>query len=185
MTEPFDHSAWYAIYCKPQAESLVLAQLQNKGIEGYLPLWQPAGRAGRVPGPKPYFPCYHFAHADLQVVGISALHYLPGVRHLVLSGGRPAEVPSVMIERIRQQLERQARAVTDAAGRTLVHGDPVRITGGPLAGFDAVFDCRLSSEQRVRILVNFIQKGTHVEIEREYIEKMNLAEWARRQVTKR
>ncbi len=173
MDNPSDHLAWYAIHCKPHSEGSVLKQLQAKGLEGYLPLWhRPRQTTGVRQASRPYFPCYLFAHADLDVVGISALQYMPGVRHLVFVGGQPARVPAEAIERIRAELARQAEGLADAYGWSLVQGDVVRITGGPLAGLDAVFERSLSATERVRLLVNFLSKGAHVEVERQHIEKV-------------
>ncbi len=176
---------WYAIETKPNNEQLVCAQLSARGLEAYLPLWQPPWHDGRAARPRPFFPSYLFARVELEQVGVSALCYLPGARRLVSCGERPARVADEVIERIRTRLGLLENQVTDARGQELTHGDAVRITAGYLAGFDAVFDSRLPSDQRVRILVDFIQKGTRVEIERENIVKINLQEWARRQVGKR
>ncbi len=180
-----DKPNWYAIHSKPNSERMVQEQLRAKGIEVYLPLWQPPYHEGRPVSRRPFFPCYLFAHVELETIGISALHYMPGVRHLVHIAGQPAVVPDAAIERIRTGLARRETRVMDAQGRPLIHGDHVRIMGGPFAGLDGMFDSCLSSEQRVRILMDFIQHQTSVQIDREHIEKMSLAEWAARQVRKR
>ncbi len=165
---------WYALNSKPHSEQTVYDALVARGIEAYLPVWQPPRRTKRARGPRPFFPCYLFAHADLEVVGLSALQYLPGVRRIVFCGDQPARVPPTAIERIRVRLKELEQCFTDAIGEPLSPGDIVTITDGPLAGLDAVFDRRLSSGERVRLLVNFLQRGLPVDIEREFVRKATL-----------
>ena len=169
---------WYALNSKPHSEKFVFEGLTSRGIEAYLPLWQPPRQGRRGAGPRPYFPSYLFARADLEVVGLSALRYMPGVRRLVFCGDQPAFVPQVAIDRIRAQLSDLANTFTDAYGQSLTHGDRVVITGGPLAGLEAIFDHRLSSGERVRLLINFIQNGAHVDVEREFVQKIAMrSDW--------
>ncbi len=163
---------WYALNSKPHCERIVLDALAARGIEGYLPLWQPARAGRRGSGERPFFPSYLFAHVDLDAVGISALQYVPGVRRLVYCGEIPAPVPPAAIERIRARLAGMERAVTDAEGQILTAGDRVLITGGVLAGLEAVFDGQLSSDERVRLLINFIRKNTRIQIDRQHVRKL-------------
>ncbi len=167
---------WYALNSKPHSEKIVYDALLARGIEAYLPAWQPPQRSTRARGPRPFFPCYLFAHADLDAIGLSVLQYLPGVRRLVFCGDQPARVPQVAIDRIRVRLAELEHSFTDAEGEPLFPGDRVVITDGPLAGLEAVFDRRLSSDARVRLLINFLQHGTRVEIERERIRKVTLGQ---------
>ncbi len=165
---------WYALHTKPHSEKLVCNTLSARGVETYLPLWQPPRPSRRMRGPRPFFPCYLFVHADLETLGVSALQYLPGVRRLVFSGGEPARVPPAAIDRIRVRLSELEKSITDGLGEPLAAGDRVMITSGPLAGLEAVFDRGLSDEARVRLLVDFLQRGTAVEIDREAIRKVTL-----------
>ncbi len=184
MVEASSILSWYALNTKPHCELLVCTGLAQRGIESYLP----ALKAGRVGRETPFFPCYLFVHADLKQLGRSALQYLPGVRRLVAYDDAPVPVADALIEHIRIKLAELEHEVKDGRGQVLRHGDRVRITSGPLAGVDAVFDCSLSSHDRVRLLVDFIRRGASVEIDRGYIEKLKkdrLAEWARKQVQAR
>jgi transcriptional antiterminator RfaH len=163
---------WYALNTKPRSEKFVFEGLAAQGIEAYLPLWQAPRHGPREVGPRPFFPSYLFARADLDVIGLSALRYMPGVRRLVSCGDQPASVPQGAIDRIRVQLSDLSNIITDASGQSLAPGDHVVITGGPLTGLEAIFDHRLSSGERVRLLINFIQNGAHVDVEREFVQKI-------------
>lgn len=162
---------WYALNTKPRSERVVCEALAARGFESYLPLWTPARPGPHSPGSVPFFPGYLFARADLDLVGISALQYLAGVRHLVFCGDQPARVPQAAIEQIRSRICEMEKSQTDALGQLLMAGDRVIITGGPLAGFEASIDCRLSSSERVRLLVDFLQTGAHLEIDREFVRR--------------
>jgi transcription antitermination factor NusG len=163
---------WYALNTKPRSEKLVCDVLLARGITPYLPLWPsiPA-RASRV-APRPFFPCYLFALADLEVVGLSALQFAPGVRRLVFCGGEPARLQQAEIDELHRRLSAMERSVTDARGQALARGDRVVITQGPFAGWEAIFDKRLRSEERVQLLIDFLQNRTRVELDRAWIKKV-------------
>ncbi len=162
---------WYALNSKPHSEKTVYDALAARGIEAYLPVWQSQRR--RAPRARPFFPCYLFVHADLEVIGLSALQYLPGVRRVVFCGDQPARVSQQVIDRIRVRLTEMDNSITDMIGEPLSPGDHVVITEGPLAGLEAVFDRRLSSDARVQLLINFLQRGTRLDIEPEFVRKVN------------
>ena len=56
----------------------------------------------------------------------------------------------------------------NAAGGELFHdlnqGDLVEIQSGPFAGYEAIFDARLSGSERVRVLLKMLQ-GRAVKVE--------------------
>lgn len=163
--------SWYALNSKPHSEASVCDGLLARGIETFLPVWHRPRCSPRGRRSYPFFPCYLFARVDLDVVGLSALQYLPGVRRVVSFGDRPARVPQAAIDQIRLRLDEMEKSVTDSDGEPMEHGDRVVITGGPLAGLEASFDCRISSEERVRLLIDFVQTGARLEIGREFVRK--------------
>lgn len=163
--------SWYALNSKPHSEKSVCEALEARGLESYLPAYRVAHHGRRAQGAHPFFPCYLFARADLDDVGLSALQYLPGVRRLVFYGDQPARVPQGVIDEIRVRLGRMQGSVADAKGQPMSPGDTVLITGGPLAGLEASFDGRASSAERVRLLVNFLQTGARLEIDSAFVKK--------------
>ncbi len=162
--------AWYTLYTKPHCERQVEQALDAKGIETYFPVMPAAApRRGR-PLFRPFFPCYLFAHTDLKVVGVSALNWTPGMRHLVMFGNTPASVDECVIARIREHLAQPH--VMDGHGELLQAGDRVIITAGPLRDIEAVFDKRLSAAGRVRVLINLLQRWTPVEMETDALRRV-------------
>jgi transcriptional antiterminator RfaH len=159
---------WHALHTKPHKERQVEAFLKGRGIEVYFPTI-PAPRGSRGNAERAFFPSYLFAHVDLTAVGLWTLHYAPGMRGVVMFGGVPARVDDCVIARLKERLARLD--VVDALGEALTPGDRVIITTGPLADFEAVFDKRLSPDGRVRVLIQFLQRWTPVEIEASALRK--------------
>src|SRR5690349_15502025 len=96
---------WHVLYTKPHSEFRVQDALKIRGIESYLPTLPVAHpRAGRA-RVAAFFPCYLFAHFDMEAVGESNIVYLPGLRKLVMVGGKPATVPSEMVAHLKRRLE--------------------------------------------------------------------------------
>jgi hypothetical protein len=102
-------------------------------------------------------------HADLDAVGLWALNYMPGVRRLVAFGDQSATIDAPFFTRIRERLVQSE--VVDKIGEILEPGDRVEVISGPCAELDAIFDRRLSGDSRVRILIQWMQKWTKVELD--------------------
>lgn len=162
---------WYALNSKPHSERLVYEALTSEGIGAYLPLWPTPRDVKRLMRPQPFFPGYLFVHTDLDVVGRSALQYRQGVRRLVFCGDQPAVIPETVILGIERRLTALEVHAIDSAGHALNRGDRALVTGGPFRGYEGIFDKRLTSDERVRLLIDFSSKLTPLEIEREFIQK--------------
>lgn len=162
--------AWYVIQSKPHKENQVCAYLEAQDFEVFYPTLrvQPAdARAARF---RPYFPRYMFVHTDLDEVGVSALRWLPGAIGLVHFDDCPAAVPDMVVH----QLQRRVATIEAAGGLIfddLKPGDPVRITSGPLAGYDAIFDLRLNGSDRVQVLLSLLGRLVRMQINSGAIEK--------------
>ncbi len=153
---------WYVLHAKPHKERQVESVLTQRGIEVYFPT-VPAPRRRHPRGARAFFPCYLFAHADLETVGLWTLHYAPGMRGVVMFGGAPARVDESVVATLRSRLAQAS--VVDSYGEVLEPGDRVVITEGPLAEWEAVFDRRLSAAGRVRVLIQLLQRWTSVEMD--------------------
>jgi transcriptional antiterminator RfaH len=149
--------AWYALHSKPRKEEFLLRQLTSNGIEAYCPFVRVATVNPRARQIKPYFPGYVFVHVDLGVHNASTFRWMPGSTGLVGFDGLPAQVPEILLRAIRQRMDR-----VDLAGGELFHGlnagDTVQVTEGPFAGYEAIFDARLSGSERVRVLLKLLQR---------------------------
>jgi transcriptional antiterminator RfaH len=142
---------------KPCKEDFLWQQLRARRIECFYPRTLVPAAGARARKLRPYFPGYIFIHADLDQVGLSALQWMPGAAGVVAFGGHPAWVPENLIHAIRRRVDE----INAAGGETLAglqRGDPVVICDGPFAGYQAIFDARLSGEQRVRVLLSLLSR---------------------------
>jgi len=160
---------WYALHVKPHKERSVCrlldsperlsALMLSAEVAESLSVFFPSVRVKpvnpRSAKVRPFFPGYVFVHADLELVGVSALNRVPGANGLVSFGDTPAIVPPALIVELKQrmvQIEQAGGLVFD----DLKPGDPVRIIDGPFAGYEAVFDMRLPDSERVQVLLAFL-----------------------------
>ncbi len=154
---------WYALRSKPNKEEVAWQQVRARGFESFFPRLRARTINPRARQIKPYFPGYLFVRADLTAVGSSVFQYLPYANGLVCFGGEPVSVP----ERLIQALHRRMEEIAAAGGEVfdgLKSGDPVSIHTGPFAGYDAIFDARLSGGERVRVLLEMLG-GRRVPVE--------------------
>lgn len=143
---------WYVVRSKPHKELVVSNQMQAQGLDTYFPRLSKKSSRGRV---KPFFPGYIFVRADLEETGQSTLQWMPHTLGLVTFGGIPASVPEDMIAAIHEHvttLNRKGEHVLPSVKA----GDLVEIRSGPFAGYQAIFDTRLSSNDRVRVLLKML-----------------------------
>jgi transcriptional antiterminator RfaH len=100
---------------------------------------------------------------DLEEVGRSILDWIPGAIGIVSLGGEPASVPDHLISALQQHLE-TIKASNNELPETLRPGEPVVIQGGPFAGYEAIFNARLSGRKRVEVLLKMLQ-GSQIRVQ--------------------
>ncbi len=162
---------WYVIRAKARRERYVEDQLSQQGLEVFYPCVTVKPVNPRAARERAYFPGYLFIHAQLAQLDLNRLRWLPATNGLLEFGGDPAIVPDIII----QQLRRRVAAIQSAGGLTLAdlkHGEPVEITSGVLAGYKAIFDLRLKGSQRVRVLLELLQRQVSVEVHADQVRKL-------------
>jgi transcriptional antiterminator RfaH len=93
-----------------------------------------------------------FVRVALEEIGLSVFQWMPNAHGLICFDDTPADVPDALIETIRARVD----AIVTAGGELflgLKRGDNVTIKSGPFAGYNAIFDARLSGSDRVRVLL--------------------------------
>lgn len=148
-------SFWYAIQSHPNKEDFLWDQLRMREIEVFYPRIRVQTANPRARKIKAYFPGYLFVRIDLEALGISTLQWMPHARGLVSFGGEPATVPDALIHAIRQRVGEISRAGGELFDG-LRSGDEVFIQDGPFAGYEAIFDLRLTGSERVRVLLQLL-----------------------------
>ncbi|NDJ76746.1 MAG: hypothetical protein GYB65_10850 [Chloroflexi bacterium] len=163
-------TAWYVLHSKPHKEPSLNEYLQSLDIETYYPTLTVNPVNPRARKIRPYFPRYLFVNVDLDEVGISTLRWASGATGLVMFGGEPATVPDHVIREMKQRVA-QIRAEEKQFLDGLQPGDPVRIVDGPFAGYEAIFDVRLSGNQRVQVLLDMLKRPIKVQVDARVIRK--------------
>ncbi|MGB1252455.1 MAG: transcription termination/antitermination protein NusG [Candidatus Promineifilaceae bacterium] len=164
---------WYTLWVKPHKERAVAELLGSQEVEAFAPMVKVNPVNPRSAKVRAYFPGYIFIYTDLEDKGMNHFNWMMGVHSLVSFDGEPAAVPASMIRQIEDQL-----AEIDRAGglklEGIEHGDKIRITSGPFEGFEAIFDMRLSGNERVQVLLAFLSQHPHeVRLNSADIEKIN------------
>lgn len=166
---------WHVIRSKPRRERFVHDQLIEQGLEVFYPAVRVHPVNPRAARERAYFPSYLFIHTDLDAFGINRLRWLPAAVGLLEFGGEPAIVPDLLIA----QLKGRIAAIQAAGGLVfadLQRGDPVKITSGPFAGYEAIFDLRLKGSDRVRVLLELLRRQVSVELDAGSIRKARPSE---------
>jgi transcriptional antiterminator RfaH len=148
---------WYALRSKPRKEDVLARQLRLKGFDVFYPRLRVNPVNPRARKLIPYFPGYMFIHTDLVETGISTFNWMPHAIGLVMFGDEVSHVPDNLVNEIRKRVE----AIAEAGGERLEElkkGDSVLIENGPFAGYGAIFDTRVPGTERVRVLLEFINK---------------------------
>jgi len=162
--------AWYVLRSKPHKENQIYSQLCSKAIETYYPTITVRPVNPRSAKIRPYFPGYLFVHVNLSETDHSVLQWLPGTLGLVQFDGHVPAVPEYFIAELKQRVA----LIQNAAGvnlDSLQKGDPIRITSGLLAGYEAIFDMCMSSGERVRVLLDMLGRLVTTEVNAGTIEK--------------
>ena len=156
---------WYALHTKPRKEHAVRDVLEGRGIEAYLPVLTTTSRQHpRKRRERPFFARYLFARMDLTDVPLSSLNWTPGVTRVVSFGGQPTVVQEEVIHWLKDRLAR-IDSKDYYRGLPLRAGDRLRVTTGPLKDMEVIFDRRLSSTDRARVLVEILGRLTACQID--------------------
>jgi transcriptional antiterminator RfaH len=154
---------WYALRSKPRKEDVLFRQISAQGYEAFYPRIRVQPVNPRSKKVRPYFPGYMFIRVDLDEVGRSTFNWMPHAIGLVSFGGEPASVPDNLIYAVQKRVEEIAEAGGELFD-SLKPGDKVRISDGPFAGYEAIFDVRLPGSERVRVLIQMLS-DRHVPVE--------------------
>lgn len=154
---------WYVMHSKPRKEVLLRERLRIQRIEVYLPSIRVTPVNPRARKEQPFFPGYLFIQVDLEQISVSELQRIPGATGILCFGGEPATVGDSLIRTIQVQIEDITESNNQSADR-FKSGDWVVINDGPFVNYKAMFDCRLSGQDRVRVLLELL-KGQKMRLE--------------------
>ena len=147
---------WFVVRTKARKEDHAAQQLERRGVVAFLPRILEYGReqVGAL------FPGYLFVHITLSEQYYRVV-WTPGVRSFVAFGAVPNPVPESVVYLIAANADEGGVIRPLSPFRP---GDRVQIRSGPLAGLVAVIQRPCSERGRVKILLDFLRRGTSVEL---------------------
>jgi transcription antitermination factor NusG len=166
LPEPHGEARWYAAYTSANHEKRVAAQLEERAVEHFLPLYESVRRwkDRRVRLQLPLFPGYVFVRLALrdrlQVLRV------PGVAKLVGFHGAPVELPQNEMEALRASLASGVRAEPHPY---LKIGRRVRVKAGALAGLEGIL-ARKKNGTRFVMSIGAITRSVALEIDLSELE---------------
>ena len=157
---------WYAIYTRSRREKKVSMELEERGLEHFLPLvpqlryWKDRKKIVNMP----IFPGYVFVNIKLSEK-IRVLQ-ANGVVRFIEFNGAPPPIPDAQIEDVRQLLKYPDRVETASYFNC---GDPVEITAGPFSGIRGKI-IHSRGKQRLLVGVEIIHQAISVEIDSAWLK---------------
>lgn len=162
---------WYALRSKPRKEEVLWRQLHADDFEVFFPKIRVHPVNPRSRKLRPYFPGYMFVLVDLDQIGLSTFQWMPHAIGLVTFDNDPAIVPENLILALRKRVDEIAVAGGEFFDG-LKSGEPVKISAGPFAGYEAIFDTRIPGTERVRVLIEMLSdRRLPVELKVDQVER--------------
>jgi len=148
---------WYAVQTMPRHEKKVTAELQQKQLQAYLPLFSEEREWSdrRISVATPLFPGYVFVKIPQdQNTRVTVLRTL-GVRNFVGTRGTGDPIPEAEIEGVRAVL---SRGIPFNVSPFLNVGERVRIVDGSLEGVEGIL-IAVNGDKSLIISVELIQRS--------------------------
>lgn len=152
---------WYAAHTHSNHEKRVAEQLEGRGVEHFLPLYDAVHqwKDRRVRLRLPLFPGYVFVR--LSLAQRLRVLQVPGVARLVGFGNLPAPLADTEIDALRNGLQGQIKMQPHPY---LCEGQRLRIMRGPLAGMDGIL-LRRKGQLRLVLSLDLIMRSAIVDVD--------------------
>jgi transcriptional antiterminator RfaH len=158
--------SWYLVHSKPRKEQVALENLERQGYECYLPKRpMEKKRRGKVEiADEPLFSRYLFIHLamDFKSQSWAPIRSTLGVSTMVHFGDAPVAVADKVIAALKAA---EAEFSLGDPERLFHAGEAVRITEGPFAGIEGVYQMD-DSEQRALVLIEMLGKSVVAKVEK-------------------
>ena len=161
LAAPSTREAWFAVWTRSRHESTVAGQLNDRGVECFLPTvarWS-RWKDRRKKIDWPLFPGYCFTRIDpADALTVLKCH---GVVSLISLDGRPVPIPQGEIAHLRTLVESDLKYDPCPL---IQEGDLVEVAWGPLRGVIGRL-VRKGAHARLVLAVNLIGQGASVEVD--------------------
>ena len=159
---------WYALHVRSRFEKPVLAQLEGKGYEAFLPTytsvrrWSDRTKSVTLPLFPNYIFCRFDVHARLPIL------VTPGVNFVVGAGKSPTAVDDNEIAALRYLLDSE---VAPQPWPYIGVGETVQVVAGPLCGLTGIV-LRTKGCDRLIVSISLLMRSVAVEVDRRHIEPL-------------
>ena len=157
-----EQARWYAVRTRSRHEKLVARQLENQGIQSFLPVVNKINQWSdrRKEVQEPLFSGYTFVRLDHSSSDRVRVLQTQGVVQFVGVHGVGVPIPDQEIENINTLL---ASKVGYQERPFLYVGQRVRVCGGALDGLEGIFTAE-NNDQSIVISVGLIQRSLSVRV---------------------
>ncbi|MGA2831816.1 MAG: UpxY family transcription antiterminator [Terracidiphilus sp.] len=169
ITSPELDRKWYAVYTVPRHEKSVVKQLDVRGVESFLPVYETVRvwrNRQRMKLTLPLFPTYLFARINFKE-RVKVLQS-PGVLQIVGDKRECAYLPDSEVELLRSGFCRQRFEPY----RELVIGERVRIKNGVMQGLQGTL-IRKSNNTRFVLTIELINQHAAIRVDAEDLESID------------
>lgn len=153
---------WHIVLTKPKQENRAKENLENQGIEVFLPLFhkETIKNGKRVNKIEPLFPGYLFIKLDKGSSLFSKVRSTFGVNKLLSFGAEPVVIERALIEDLQSRSAHLNNTPKFKAGQS------IRINNGPLKHYEALF-MEYKGNERAVILISLLGQQNELVIELE------------------
>ncbi len=163
--DPLDETNWYCLRSRPKREHIAAAHLrQMAGVEVFCPRlrFKRPTKRGAVWFEEAMFPGYLFARFHFLERHKEVGHAM-GISGILRFGQRYAMIGEDTVFGLRGKTDEMHIAVIDSEVR---EGDTVTVVKGAMTGMEGVVTQYLSGRERVRVLLEFLGREIHAEVEK-------------------
>ena len=155
---------WFVVHTQPLKETVAQQHLAEQGFEAYLPRYKKTRRHARKVDEvlAPLFPRYLFIGIDLEVDQWRSVLGTRGVSYLLMTDGKPAVVPSRIIEALKNQETNEGLVPLNSMA-LFTKGDKIRVLEGAFKEYVAVFE-KMDDKQRVQLLLNCLGREVNISL---------------------
>ncbi|TAE91589.1 MAG: hypothetical protein EAZ81_05725 [Verrucomicrobia bacterium] len=162
-----DDAQWYVVRTQTKRERLAAGYLRAlDDIEVFCPVirYRKATRRGKVWWEEALFPSYLLARFDLDAMQ-NVVAYTQGVRGFVKFGSVIPAVPLWFVEELQKTWKQEAEDETLLIAPSIHIGDEVELAHGPLQGLKGSIVEVLPSNERVKVLLDFLGQPQMVDVD--------------------
>ena len=146
---------WFALYTKPRSEFKAAEQIQNAGVQYYLPsitkVKQWSDRKKKIT--EPLLRGYIFIFANEKERIISLEQY--SVVRCISERGRPAKIPEWQIDNLKKMLSAESDVLVKEG---LVPGVKIRIKEGPFEGIVGTLQ-EIDNDKTLAVTIDLLNRS--------------------------